>query len=159
MMFATSDLVDAHGAALQSCPIQFRQFGGLTRFCGPIRSLRTFEDNARLKEIVSTPGNGAVLVVDGGGSLRTALVGDVIAEIARTNGWAGLVLWGAVRDTVALARIDIGIKALGSNPCKSGKTGAGHADEPVSFGGLTFRPGEWVYSDEDGIVVSPRALL
>lgn len=159
MMFATSDLVDAHGAELQSCQIQFRQYGGVTRFGGPIHTLRTFEDNARLKEIVSAPGGGAVLVVDGGGSLRSALVGDMIAELARTNGWAGLILWGAVRDTVALAKLDIGIKALGSNPNKSAKTGAGDCDGPVAFGGVTFRPGAWVYSDEDGIVVSPKALL
>lgn len=158
MTFATADLVDAHGSDLQSCHLQFRQFGARARFFGPVRTLRTFEDNARLKTLVGSPGDGAVLVVDGGGSLRTALVGDVIAEIAQTNGWAGLVLWGAVRDTRALARLDIGIKALGSNPSKSGKTGAGHVDEPLSFGGVTFRPADWLYSDEDGIVVSSRRL-
>ena len=158
MDFATSDLVDAHEATLQSCTIPFRQFGGRRRFCGPVRTLRTFEDNARLKTIVGTAGDGAVLVVDGGGSLRAALVGDVIAAIARDNGWAGLVLWGVVRDTLALAGLDIGIKALGSNPWKSSKTGAGHVDGPVSFGGATFRPGNWVYSDEDGLIVSSVRL-
>lgn len=158
MDFATSDLVDAHEARLQSCAIPFRQFGGRVRFCGPVRTLRTFEDNARLKAVVGTPGEGAVLVVDGGGSLRAALIGDVIAGIALDNGWAGLVLWGVVRDTKALAGLDIGIKALGSNPWKSGKTGAGHVDGPVSFGGVVFRPGDWVYSDEDGLLVSPFRL-
>lgn len=163
MDFLTSDLVDAHegdpAAHLRSCPLPFRQFGGRARFYGPARTLRTFEDNATLKALVSTPGNGAVLVVDGGGSLRTALVGDVIAAIARDNGWAGLVLWGAVRDSVALAGLDIGIKALGTNPWKSGKTGHGHVDGPVSFGGVTIRPGEWVYSDEDGLLISATPLL
>ena len=158
MNFATSDLVDAHDGKLQSCAIPFRQFGGHLRFYGSVRTLKTFEDNATLKAIVSTPGDGTVLVVDGGGSLRAALVGDVIAGIARDNGWAGLILWGAVRDTVALAGIEIGIKALGSNPWKSGKTGAGSVDVPITFGGVTFRRGDWVYSDEDGLLVSPARL-
>ena len=158
MDVATSDLVDAHEASLQSCALPFRQFGGRARFHGPVRTLRTFEDNARLKALVSTPGDGAVLIVDGGGSLRAALIGDVIAGLAHDNGWAGLILWGAVRDSVALATIDIGIKALGTNPWKSGKTGAGQVDGPVCFGGATFRAGDWVYSDEDGIVVSPVRL-
>jgi regulator of ribonuclease activity A len=158
MVFATSDLVDAYEAELQSCALPFLQFGGRARFHGPVRTLGTFEDNARLKALVSTPGDGAVLVVDGGGSLRAALVGDVIAGLARDNGWAGLVLWGVVRDTVALRELDIGIKALGANPWKSGKTGSGHVDGPVSFGGATFRLGDWVYSDEDGLLVSPRRL-
>lgn len=156
--FLTADPVDAHEAELQSCAIAFRQYGGRTRFCGPVRTLRTFEDNAKLKALVGTPGGGAVLVVDGGGSLRTALVGDVIAEMAQVNGWAGLVLWGAVRDTVALAKLDIGIKALGSNPWKSSKAGAGEIDVPLSLGGADFRPGRWVYSDEDGLLVSARRL-
>ena len=158
MDFATSDLVDAHEANLRSCTVSFRQFGGRTRFFGPVRTLRTFEDNARLKAIVGTAGAGAVLVVDGGGSLRAALVGDVIAGMARDNGWAGLILWGAVRDTLALSGLDIGIKALGSNPWKSSKTGAGQVDVPVSFGDATFQPGHWVYSDEDGLVVSSVRL-
>lgn len=162
MDFLTSDLVDAHegdpAAQLRSCALPFRQFGGRARFHGPARTLRTFEDNAALKSLVSKPGDGAVLVVDGGGSLRSALVGDVIAAIARDNGWAGLVLWGAVRDSVALATLDIGIKALGTNPWKSGKTGHGHIDGPVSFGGVTIRPGDWIYSDEDGLLVSAKRL-
>ena len=157
-MYATADLVDAHEAILQSCALPFRRYGGRARFGGPVRTLRTFEDNARLKQLVSTPGDRAVLVVDGGGSLRTALVGDVVAGLALENGWAGLVLWGAVRDTVALAGLDLGILALGSNPWKSGKIGAGVVDGQVSFGGATFRAGDWVYADEDGLVVSAEAL-
>ena len=154
----TSDLVDAHGPALRSCEVQFRQYGGRRRFHGPVRTVKSFEDNALIKQVLSTLGNGAVLVVDGGGSLRCALVGDVIAGLGQQNGWAGLVIWGAVRDTAALAELDLGLKALGSNPWKSGKTGSGLADVPVSFGGLTFRPGDWLYSDEDGIVVSTSRL-
>ena len=158
MDFTTADLIDAHGAALQSCEVQFRQFGGHGRFDGPIRTVRTLEDNALIRETLSAPGDGAVLVVDGGGSLRCALVGDMIAGLAEKNGWSGLVLFAAVRDTVALRAIGVGIKALGSNPRKSSKTGAGSVDVPVTFGGVEFRPGEWLYSDEDGIVVSERRL-
>ena len=154
----TSDLVDAHGPALRSCEVQFRQYGGRPRFHGPVRTVKTFEDNALVKQVLSTPGDGAVLVVDGGGSLRCDLVGDVIARLGQQNGWAGLVIWGAVRDTAALARLDLGVKALGSNPWKGGKAGSGLVDVPLSFGGLTVRPGDWLYSDEDGIVVSTNRL-
>ncbi|MBV8487681.1 MAG: ribonuclease E activity regulator RraA, partial [Planctomycetaceae bacterium] len=111
-----------------------------------------------IKQVLSTSGDGAVLVVDAGGSLRCALMGDVIAGLAQKNRWAGLVIWGAVRDTAALARLDLGLKAISSNPWKSGKSGSGLADVPVSFGGVTFSPGDWLYSDEDGIVVSTSRL-
>jgi regulator of ribonuclease activity A len=158
MSFTTADLVDAHSDAVQSCETQFRQFGGRVRFQGPIRTVKSTEDNALLRQTLSTAGDGAVLVVDGGGSLRSALVGDIIAGLGQKNGWAGLVLWGAVRDTVALGGIDIGIKALGSNPWRSSKNGTGQVDVPVSFGGVEFRPGNWLYSDEDGILVSSRRL-
>ncbi len=158
MDFSTAELVDAHGPALRSCEVQFRHYGARARFHGPVRTVKTFEDNALIRQMLSTPGSGAVLVVDGGGSLRCALVGDVLAGLGRQNGWAGLVVWGAVRDTAALAGLELGIKALGSNPWKSGKTGSGQADVPVRFGGVTFRPGDWLYSDEDGIVVSDSRL-
>ena len=158
MSFATADLVDLHSDLLKSCGTQFRQFGGRTRFHGPIRTIRTLEDNALIKQILSTPGDGAVLIVDGGESLRTALVGDVIAGLGQKNGWVGLVISGAVRDTLVLAQLDMGIKALGSNPWRSGKAGTGERDVPVNIGGVEFRPGGWVYSDEDGLLVSPRAL-
>jgi regulator of ribonuclease activity A len=158
MDFATADLVDAHSDVVKSCEAQFRQYGGRVRFHGPIRTVRSTEDNALLKQTLSTPGEGAVLVVDGGASLRCALVGDLIAGLGQKNGWAGLVIWGAVRDTMALATLDMGIKALGSNPWRSSKNGTGQADVPVSFGGVEFRPGHWLYSDEDGILVSSRRL-
>jgi regulator of ribonuclease activity A len=157
--FRTVDLVDAHQNRLRSCEVQFRQYGGRRRFSGSIRTLRTFEDNALIREILSTPGNGAVLVVDGAGSLRTALVGDVIASLGVQNGWAGLVLWGAVRDVEELAKLDIGIKAIGSNPMRSGKNRYGEIDIPVSFGGAIFRPGASLYSDDDGMVVCDEPLL
>jgi regulator of ribonuclease activity A len=158
MSFKTADLVDAHSDVVKSCEAQFRQYGGRVRFHGPIRTVKSTEDNALLKQTLSTAGDGAVLVVDGSGSLRSALVGDIIAALGQKNGWAGLVLWGAVRDTVALGGIDIGIKALGSNPWRSSKSGTGQVDVPVSFGGVEFRPGYWLYSDEDGILVSSRRL-
>jgi regulator of ribonuclease activity A len=158
MSFTTADLVDAHSDVVKSCEAQFRQYGGRVRFHGPIRTVKSTEDNALLKQTLSTAGDGAVLVVDGGGSLRSALVGDLIAGLGQKNGWAGLVIWGAVRDTVALGGVDIGIKALGSNPWRSSKNGTGQVDVPVSFGGVEFRPGNWLYSDEDGILVSSRRL-
>jgi regulator of ribonuclease activity A len=158
MEFSTADLVDAHGDTVRSCEAQFRQYGGRLRFFGPIRTIRSKEDNALIKQTLSGAGNGAVLVVDGAASLRSALVGDVIAGLGQRNGWSGLVIWGAVRDTVALARLDLGIKALGSNPWRSAKSGSGQVDVAVSFGGVELRPGDWLYSDEDGILVSPRQL-
>ena len=158
MSFATADLVDAHSDIVKSCEAQFRQYGGRSRFHGPIRTVETTEDNALIRQTLSTPGNGAVLVIDGGGSMRCALVGDIIAGLGQKNGWAGLVIWGAVRDTATLATLDIGIKALGSNPWRSSKNGTGQVDVPVRFGSIQFRPGDWLYSDEDGILVSGQEL-
>jgi regulator of ribonuclease activity A len=149
----TADLVDSVGSDVRSCDLQFRQFGGRAEFAGPISTVRCFQDNALLKSVLSQSSPGGVLVIDGAGSLHTALVGDVIAELARTNGWAGLIVNGAVRDAAALRGIDIGIKALGTNPRKSTKTGAGERDVEVTLGGATFVPGDIAYSDDDGIVV------
>jgi regulator of ribonuclease activity A len=154
----TADLVDAHADKVRSCAVQFRQFGGRRRFFGRIRTLQAFEDNALIKQTLASPGDGAVLVVDGHASLRRALVGDLIGASAVKNGWAGLVIWGVVRDSVALASLDIGIKALGTNPYKSGKQGTGALDVPLSFGGVEFRSGDWLYSDEDGILLSEQRL-
>jgi regulator of ribonuclease activity A len=151
----TADLVDQYETTIQSCDTQLRQYGGQARFQGSIRTVRCHEDNALLKSVLSTAGNGAVLVVDGGGSVHIALVGDQIAQLAVDNGWAGLVINGAVRDVATLHTMAIGIKALGSNPRKSRKTGAGAADEPLQFGGATFTPGARLVSDDDGIVVLP----
>lgn len=152
---ATADLVDEHGDRIGSCDTQLRQFGAVRAFHGSAVTLRCFEDNALLKSIVAEPGDGRVLVVDGGASLHRALMGDVIAGMAADNGWAGVIINGAVRDVTALAALPLGIKALGSNPRKSTKTGAGERDVPVSFGNCAFLPGAEVYSDDDGIVVLP----
>lgn len=149
----TADLVDDIGPEVRSCDLQFRQFGARTQFAGPISTVRCFQDNALLKSILSEPGGGGVLVIDGGGSLHTALVGDLIADLARSNNWAGLIVNGAVRDAATLRGIDIGIKALGTNPRKSTKTGAGDRGVEIALGGVTFVPGEVAYSDDDGVVV------
>jgi regulator of ribonuclease activity A len=151
----TADLVDQYGAELRVCDVQFRQFGGHRSFGGPVRTVSCHEDNGLLRDLVRSAGAGCVLVVDGGGSLHTALVGDVLAGAAQENGWAGLVVHGAVRDSAALAQLGLGIKALGTNPRKSGKTGAGAVDVPLSFGGVTFQPGDVLHADDDGIVLLP----
>ena len=151
----TADLVDEHGEALQSCDLQLRQYGARTSFSGAISTVRCHQDNALVKSTLNSPGEGRVLVVDGAGSLHTALMGDLIAAAAVRNGWSGVVINGAVRDVTALRELDLGVKALGSNPRKSAKDGAGEVDVPVEFGGVRFVPGEQLVSDDDGIVVLP----
>lgn len=150
---ATADLADEIGPGIRSCDTQFSQFGGRAVFAGPITTIKCFQDNLLVKQTLSEPGNGRVLVVDGDGSVRTALVGDIIAGRGVDNGWAGVVVNGAVRDSAILRTLDIGIKALGTNPRKSTQTGSGEKDVPVEFGGVTFNPGEILYSDDDGVVV------
>jgi regulator of ribonuclease activity A len=150
----TADLYDEHGDSLQSCDLQLRQYGAVPTFSGRITTVRCFQDNALLKAVLSDEdGAGRVLVVDAGGSLHTAVMGDMIAKIALDNRWAGVIINGAVRDVAVLATLPLGIKALGSNPRKSSKTGAGERDVPVEFGGALFAPGAMVHSDDDGIVV------
>jgi regulator of ribonuclease activity A len=148
----TSELFDEHPGAA-SCETQFRQFGGMRSFSGPIATVRCHEDNVLLRAQVSEAGDGRVLVVDGGGSFACALLGDNIAEIALSNGWAGLVVNGCVRDVAALAELPIGIKALGTNPRPSGKAGAGEVDVPVTFGRTEFAPGAILHADDDGVIV------
>lgn len=150
---STADLYDEHGEALASVSLQFQDLGGHTGFTGPVRTIRCHEDNGLVKSTLNSPGNGAVLVVDGGGSLNTALMGDMIAEAAVANGWAGIVINGPIRDRAAVAKLPLGVKALGSNPRKSAKDSVGEIDVPVEFGGVTFRPGAVLYADEDGILV------
>jgi regulator of ribonuclease activity A len=152
---STADLYDEHGEKLGSCDTQFRQYGAVTTFSGPAVTVACFQDNALLKSVLTEPGAGRVLVVDGGGSVHTALMGDIIAGLAVDNGWAGVIINGAVRDVAALRELPVGIKALGSNPRKSGKTGAGDRDVPLEFGNCTFTPGAQVFSDDDGVVVIP----
>ncbi|WP_067794955.1 ribonuclease E activity regulator RraA [Actinomadura formosensis] len=158
MDFATADLIDDFGDELRSCETQFRRYGARASFAGPVSTVRCHRDNGLVKKLLNTPGAGRVLVVDGAGSLASALLGDMIAAAAVANGWAGVVINGAVRDVAALRGLDLGVRALGANPRKSAKDGAGEVDVPVSFGGVEFRPGDWLYSDEDGIVVAGREL-
>jgi len=154
-MNSTADLYDEYGDRLESCDTQLRQYGGHAAFTGPAVTVTCFQDNALLKSVLSEPGAGRVLVVDGGGSVHCALMGDVIGGLAVTNGWAGVIINGAVRDVAALRELPIGIKALGSNPRKSTRTGAGQRDVVVAFVGCRFTPGAQVVSDDDGIVVLP----
>jgi regulator of ribonuclease activity A len=157
MPVPTADLADSYGPELRVCDVQFRQFGGRRSFAGPVRTVSCHEDNSLLRDLLHTPGSGGVLVIDGAGSLRAALVGDLIAGAALANGWAGLVVRGAVRDTAALSGLDLGIKALGTNPRRSAKNGAGAVDVPVTFGGVTFHPGDILHADDDGLVLLPES--
>ncbi|MDR6504391.1 ribonuclease E activity regulator RraA [Arthrobacter oryzae] len=152
----TADLYDERGEELDSFALQFQSLGGLTHFSGPVRTIRCFEDNALVKSTLGTPGGGAVLVVDGAGSVRTALMGDMIAASAVANGWAGVVINGAVRDREVLADLPLGVKALGSNPRKSAKEGAGETDVDLEIDGVTVRPGAMIWCDPDGILVERR---
>lgn len=153
MPVATADLYDQLGEGIQSLSLQLRSFGRRTAFDGPIRTVRCFEDNAIVKSVLASPGAGAVLVVDGAGSLETALMGDLIGASAVANGWAGVVINGAIRDSVAIDALDLGVKALGTNPRKSAKLGTGEHDVTLVISGVVFRPGARLYSDEDGILV------
>ena len=152
-MTSTADLYDTHGDDLQSLALQLRDFGGRLAFEGPIRTVRCFQDNQLVKDLLATPGDGAVLVIDGSGSLGTALMGDLIAASAVANGWAGVVIHGAIRDSAAIGRLALGVKALGTNPRKSAKAGTGQIDVMLRFGDVEFRPGARIYADEDGVLV------
>jgi regulator of ribonuclease activity A len=157
MTFATADLIDAH-EDVHSCDVQFQSYGRSPHFFGSIATVRCRHDNSLLKGVLSQPGAGRILVVDGDGSLHCALVGDLIAGMGATNGWTGIVIYGAIRDSAAMAALSLGVKALGTNPRRSAKAGHGEIGVPVEFGGVVFAPGHWLYSDEDGIIVSPSAL-
>lgn len=161
-LFFTCDLCDAHegdsSGAFRVLPPVFRCFGADQAFCGPVHTVRAPEDNSRVREAVNSPGDGRVLVVDGGSSLRCALVGGNLAQAAARNGWAGLVVDGCVRDLAELRAAGIPVRALAAMPLRSVKRGEGQAGEPVHIQGVPVRPGDWLYADEDGIVVADRAL-
>lgn len=157
--FATADLWDANEREASVLAVPLASIGARPRFHGPVSTVQVFEDNVLVRAAVSEPGGGRVLVVDGGGSRRCALVGDKLAGLAAKNGWAGLVVHGCVRDAAVIASIDIGVRALGTTPVRSAKLGAGKRDVPVRFGGVLIRPGHHLYADEDGILLAPRALL
>jgi len=159
MTFKTTDLYDAHLEALQVAAPIFRDFGGRTRFSGMIVTLKALEDNTCIKAAFETDGHGKVLVVDGAGSMRAAMIGDMMAALGAANGWEGIVINGCIRDSADIARVDIGVKALGTIPRKTVKRNQGVPDIPVHFADITFTPGDWLYADEDGIVTSHHQLL
>ncbi len=159
MPFATTDLCDAHEGKLGIAAPIFRSYGGRTAFHGRIATLKIFEDNGLVRQALGASGEGRVLVVDGGGSLRCALLGDQLAALAVTNSWAGIVIWGCIRDSKAIAAMDLGVFALATHPQKTVKKNLGDADIPVSFAGIAFLPGDWLYADEDGLIVSAAPLL
>lgn len=157
-MIATTDLCDAY-PDLQVCAPVFADFGGVSAFHGPIATLKVFEDNALVRSTLEQPGDGRVLVVDGGGSLRCALVGGQLGALAVKNGWAGILVYGCVRDRAELAALALGVKALAAHPRKSEKgLHSGQLDRVVEFADVRFAPGAWLYADGDGIVVAERAL-
>ncbi len=169
--FATCDLCDGHkndaSGDFRVLPPVFRDFGGVRKFCGPVVTLKCFEDNSSVKALLDSSGFeetaagriGKVLVVDGGGSLRRALLGGNLGAAAVKNGWAGVVLDACVRDVAELALLDVGIRALGSMPLPTEKRSPGQIDLPVQIQGVWVRPGDWLYVDEDGIVISAARLV
>lgn len=159
MTFKTADLCDEHASAVEIAEPIFRDFGGQKSFHGPIATLKVFEDNTLVRQALETAGEGRVLVVDGGGSTRCALVGDVLAQLAVDHGWAGLVVYGCIRDSAAIAELPLGLKALHAVPNKSQKRGEGQRDLPVRFAGVTFKPGHYLYADSDGVIVAAEPLI
>lgn len=153
MQYVTPDLCDAYPDVAVVEPM-FNNFGGRDSFGGQIVTIKCFEDNSLVKEQVDQDGKGKVLVVDGGGSLRRALLGDMLAEKAAKNGWEGIVVYGCIRDVDVIAQTDLGVQALATHPMKTEKRGIGDLNIPVTFGGVTFVPGEYVYADNNGIIVS-----
>ena len=162
MTFKTPDLCDEFeaelGKSVRVVAPMFQRYGGRASFSGQIVTLKIFEDNSLVREAFAESGTGKILVIDGGGSLRCALVGDQLAMLARKNGWEGVVVYGCIRDSGDIAGIDIGIRALNTHPQKSIKKGAGDRNIAITFGGVTFHPGEYIYVDEDGILVSGKPL-
>jgi regulator of ribonuclease activity A len=163
MTLATADLCDRHEEQLRNGELRvvaplFRSFGGRNAFHGPIATLKLFEDNSFVRKALDQPGAGRVLVIDGGGSKRRALVGDQLAALGVKNGWAGILVYGCIRDSAAIATMDIGVFALATHPQKTDKKNVGETDVPVSFGGTSFHSGEWLYADGDGVLVARTAL-
>lgn len=166
MDFKTTDLCDEHfdlcnqfSDRLQIAEPIFNDYGGEMMFSGAIVTLKVFEDNTLVRKVLEEPGEDRVLVVDGGGSTRCALLGDQLAELAEDNGWAGVVVNGCIRDSAVVAEMGIGVKAIGTHPLKSVKRNSGERDIPVSFAGITFRTGYYLYADEDGMLVSEQPLI
>ena len=156
--FSTPDLSDANPSA-RAIELQFVNAGGRTVFSGAAVTIKCHEDNSLVKALVDEPGSGRVIVVDGGGSQRRALLGDMLAEKAAANGWSGLVINGVIRDVDEIGATDIGVQALGSCPVKTEKLGVGQRDVPLHFGGVTIEPGNFIYADNNGVLVSETDLL
>lgn len=165
MSFVTCDLLDDNeDKAIQVMPPSldgksFKNYGGRSAFGGQVVTVKCFEDNSRVKELLATEGAGKVLMVDGGASMRCALLGDMIAKSAVDNGWAGVIIYGCVRDVDEIAKMDIGVMALASIPKKSVRKGVGETGLPLNIGGVLIHDGAWVYADNNGIIVSDDALL
>jgi len=157
MEFRTTDLLDAH-PELEACETGLGHYGGARRFRGEVVTVRCFEDNSLVRELLKTPGHGRVLVIDGGGSRRCALVGDLLAEAGHQNGWSGIIVAGCVRDSAALAALPIGVLALGVQPRRSEKHGQGVQGTTLEILGARVRPGDYAYADEDGVVFSQQSL-
>jgi regulator of ribonuclease activity A len=152
--YATTDLCDAH-PEVQVLEPRFRDFGGTQAFAGPVTTVKVFEDNALVREALEERGDGRVLVIDGGGSMRCALIGGNLAELAVSNGWAGIIVNGCVRDSEEIGRLPLGVKALAVHPRKSEKgLHSGRRERTVTFGSATFQPGCWIYADADGVIVA-----
>lgn len=158
MSKATADLYDDHGERLRVLAPIFNDYGGVTDFEGSVTTLKVHEDNSLVRAALEEPGNGKVLVIDGGGSTRCALVGDLLAALGSENGWAGIVVYGCIRDSGPISQIAIGVKALATNPRKSVKKGAGDRDIVVQFAETTIAPGDYLYADRDGIVIATAKL-
>ncbi|MGH6635518.1 MAG: ribonuclease E activity regulator RraA [Gammaproteobacteria bacterium] len=158
MTTATADVYDRYGGKLQVLMPMFNDYGGLRSFCGVIATLKVHEDNSLVRAALEEQGQGRVLVIDGGGSLRCALLGDRLALLAQQNGWSGMLVYGCIRDSAAIASIAIGLKAMNTNPRKSVKKGFGERDIAVSFAGATFTPGAYLYADSDGVLVANERL-
>lgn len=159
MTFKTADLCDDFSDSLQIVRPMFQSFGGNKRFSGAIQTVKIFEDNVLVREMLSEQVNGDVLVVDGGGSLRCALLGDMLAEMGYKNGWSGVVVYGCIRDSADINGMPIGVRAIQTNPLKSIKKGWGDKNIAVTFAGATFVPGNYLYADEDGIILSKTAVI
>ncbi|PTQ88388.1 ribonuclease E activity regulator RraA [Agitococcus lubricus] len=155
--YVTPDLCDAYPTVRVITPM-FKNFGGRQSFGGQVVTVKCFEDNSRVKELLATDGKGKVLVVDGGGSLRCALLGDLIGDSAVKYGWEGVVIYGCVRDVDALAQLDLGVQALAAMPLKSVRKGVGEVGISLSFGGVTIQDGEYIYADNNGVIVADQAL-
>jgi regulator of ribonuclease activity A len=155
---ATADLCDARPEVVKVCQTPFRAFGKVTAFHGPIHTLSVLDDNALVRQTLERPGQGAVLVINGGGSLKRALVGDNLARLAIDNGWAGIIVHGAIRDSGVIDSMGIGIRALGTIPLRADRDAIGEIDIPTAFGGVIFTPGDWLYADADGVIVAPHRL-